>query len=59
MCVCAHAQRIAFLFYHLADVIQLHSPKIEASSQQQHQQEIEDIVMDEESHHVDDNPEKL
>jgi len=49
-----------FKFNFIADVIQLHSPKIEASNQQpQQQEEIEDIVMDEGSHHVEDSPEKL
>ena len=72
VCACAHAcsmcvyacpkiRIFVFKFNFIADVIQLHSPKIEASNQQpqQQQEEIEDIVMDEGSHHVEDSPEKL
>ena len=48
-------------FNSTADVIQLHSPRSETSQQQQQQQqqENEPLVMEEASHHVDDNPEKL
>lgn len=48
-----------FCLNFIADVIQLHSPRSETSSQQQEQEDNEPAIIDEASQHVADNPEKL